>query len=66
MAAKTYKGKSLELGGGGRFAKLTDKLKSQGKSAGAAKAIAASIGAAKLGKGRFQALAAKGRKRASG
>ena len=64
MAAKTYKGKSLELGGGGRFAKLTDKLKAQGKSAGAAKKIAASIGAAKYGRKRMSQMAAAGKKRA--
>lgn len=61
MAAK----KSMALGGGARFQALTEKLESQGKSAGAAKAIAASVGRAKLGKAKFQALAAKGRKRAA-
>lgn len=59
-----YGKKSMKLGGGGRFAKLVNSLKSKGKSAGAAKAIAASIGRKKYGKSRFAKLAAKGRKAA--
>lgn len=55
-------GKSMEPGGGGRFAKLVGKLKSKGKSAESAKAIAASIGRKKYGKSRFQQMAAKGKK----
>lgn len=54
-------GKSMRPGGGGRFAKLVKKLEGQGKSAGSAKAIAASVGRKKYGKSRFQAMAAKAR-----
>lgn len=67
MAIKTsgsYKGKSNKLGGGGRFAQVTDKLKSKGYSSDRAKAIAASAGRKKLGKAKMQKLAAAGRKRA--
>lgn len=63
MAKKTYKGKSMKLGGGGRFQKLKDELMREGKSAKAAEAIAAAIGRKKYGKQKFQSLAAKGRKR---
>lgn len=63
--AKTYKGKSLRLGAGGRFKKLVDELISEGKSRESAEKIAASAGRAKYGKKRFQKMAAKGRKRAS-
>ena len=54
--------KSMALGGGGRFAKFTKKLEGEGKSAGAAKAIAASAGRAKYGAKAMGAMAAKGRK----
>ena len=56
-------GKSMEPGGGGRFEALIDKLKSKGKSADQAKGIAASAGRAKYGKGKFQAMAAAGKKK---
>jgi hypothetical protein len=59
----TYKGKSLALGGGGQFSKLKDKLASEGSSNPSG--LAAYIGRKKLGKGKFQALAAAGRKRKS-
>ena len=49
MKAKTYKGKSMREGGGGRFAKMVDSLKKQGHSVEHAKAIAAAIGRKKLG-----------------
>lgn len=49
------------LGTGKRFKALTRKL--TGKGVRDPKALAASIGRKKLGKARFQALAAKGRKR---
>jgi hypothetical protein len=63
--AKTYKGKSLRKGGGGKFAKMVDALKKKGKSAANAKAIAASIGIKKFGKSKMQKWSAAGRKRAS-
>ena len=55
-------GKSMEPGGGGRFAKMVGKLKKKGKSEDSAKAIAASIGRKKYGKSKFQEMAAKGKK----
>lgn len=58
--------KSMKLGGGGRFAKLTNKLERQGKSAGAAKAIAASAGRAKYGSAKMARMASAGRSRAAG
>lgn len=61
---KTYKGKSLRPGGGGRFAKLVDKLKREGYSEESAKAIAASVGMKKYGKKKMQKWAKAGRKRA--
>lgn len=55
--------KSMRLGGGGRFAKLKGQLAKKGvKNPGA---LAAKIGRKKLGKKRFQELAAKGRSRRS-
>lgn len=55
--------KSMEPGGGGRFAKMVSKLKGKGKSEESAKAIAASVGRKKYGKSKFQEMAAKGRAR---
>lgn len=55
--------KSMKLGGGGRFQKLSNRLESQGKSPGAAKAIAASAGRAKYGNAKMASMAAKGRKK---
>ena len=57
---KTYKGKSLKPGGGGRFARLKDKLKGKVKNPGA---VAAKIGRKKYGKKKFQQMASTGRKR---
>lgn len=56
-------GKSMAPGGGGRFEALVNKLKSKGKSADQAAGIAASAGRAKYGKGKFQAMAAAGKKK---
>jgi hypothetical protein len=56
--------KAMKLGGGGRFQKLTRKLENKGKSAEAAKAIAASAGRAKYGNKKMSSMAAAGRKRA--
>lgn len=63
--AKTFKGKSMRLGGGGRFAKLVDDLKKKGKSEKQAKALAAAIGRKKYGKGKMTKMAAAGKKRAT-
>jgi hypothetical protein len=63
--AGTYKGKSLKPGGGGRFARLVDRLKARGYSEKRARAIAASIGRRKYGSRQMAAWAAAGRKRRS-
>ena len=63
--------KSMRVGGGGRFAKLTKKLKAKsgktrtGKSrkVRSPKALAAWIGRKTYGKTRFQKMAAAGRRR---
>jgi hypothetical protein len=57
--------KSMKPGGGGRFAKMTSKLRSQGKSPEAAKAIAASAGRAKYGKKGMAKMAARGKRKSS-
>ena len=66
MMMKKGGAKSMEPGGGGRFAKLVSKLKSKGKSTDSAKAIAASVGRKKYGKSKFQAMAAAGKKKMGG
>lgn len=63
--AKTYKGKSMAPGGGGRFAKAVDAIKKKGLSTKQAKAIAAAAGRKKYGAKKFAKMAATGRKRAS-
>lgn len=57
-------GKSMKLGGGGRFDKLTKKLEAKGKSEASAKAISASIGRKEYGAKRMAKMAATGRRRA--
>jgi hypothetical protein len=64
MAYGTYKGKSLKPGGGGRFARLVDRLKQRGYSEKRARAIAASVGRRKYGAKQMAQWAAAGRKRA--
>ena len=59
-------GKSMEPGGGGRFAAMVSGLKKKGKSEDSAKAIAASIGRKKYGKSKFQEMAAAGKKKMMG
>lgn len=61
---KTYKGKSMKPGGGGKFAKMTDALQEKGYSKESAEAIAAAIGRKKYGDKKMQKWAATGRKRA--
>jgi hypothetical protein len=61
--AGTYKGKSLAPGGGGRFARLVDRLRARGYSEKSARAIAASIGRRKYGARQMARWAAQGRKR---
>lgn len=57
------KGRKPKLGSGKRFAALTASLRARGVKN--PRALAAAIGRKKLGKKRFQALAAAGRKRAA-
>jgi histidyl-tRNA synthetase len=52
----------MRLGGGGRYEKLIGSLEKKGVRE--PKALAAAIGRKKLGRERFQSLAAKGRRRA--
>lgn len=54
-------GKSMKLGGGGRFAALKAKLAAQGASNPSA--LAAYIGQKKYGKKKMSKMAAKGKKR---
>jgi hypothetical protein len=61
--ANTYKGKSLKPGGGGRFAKLVDRLRQRGMSEKRARAVAASVGRRKYGAKQMAAWSAQGRKR---
>ena len=58
--------KTMEPGGGGRFAKMVSGLKKEGKSEDSAKAIAASVGRKKYGKSKFQEMAAAGKKKMMG
>ena len=52
----------MRLGGGGRYKKLIGELEKKGVRE--PRALAAWIGRKKLGKAKFQSLAAKGRRRA--
>lgn len=56
--------KSMKLGGGGRFAKMVKGIEKSGKSAGAAKAIAAAAGRKKYGAKKMASMAKKGKARA--
>jgi len=62
--ASTYKGKSLRPGGGGRFARLVDRLRARGYSEKRARAVAASVGRRKYGAKQMATWSAAGRKRA--
>jgi hypothetical protein len=62
---KTYKGKSMKVGGGGQFAKMQDALMAKGMSKDRAGAITAAAGRKKYGKAKFQKMAVIGRKRAA-
>ena len=57
MAAKTFKGKSMKPGGGGRFAKMV--------ASGKSPALAAFIGRKKYGAKKMASFSAQGRKRAA-
>lgn len=60
---KTYKGKSMKPGGGGRFARLKDELQTEGKSPESAAAIAAAVGRKKYGNKKMAAWSSQGKKR---
>lgn len=62
--AKTYKGKSMKLGGGGRFAKLEDKL---AKRPGVTNpgALAAKIGRDTYGEAKMARMSKEGKQRAN-
>lgn len=55
--------KKPKLGSGKRFASLEDKIEKEGKSPGAAKKIAASIGRKKYGDKKMAALSRHGKKK---
>lgn len=61
-APKTFKGKSMALGGGGRFAKGVASLEAKGKSKESAGAIMAAAGRAKYGAKKMAAMSAAGKK----
>ncbi len=60
----TYAG--APAGSGKNFKKLVSDLKKKGYSEDSARRIAAAVGRRKYGKKKFQAMAAKGRKRRGG
>ena len=62
-SAGTYKGKSMKLGGGGRFAKGKDKLKSEGYSDAMAGAVMATMGRKKYGEKKMAKMAKAGKAR---
>lgn len=63
MKAKTYEGKSLRPGGGGRFEKMKDALMKKGMSEDRASAITASKGRSKYGASKMAKWASAGRRR---
>ena len=63
-ASRTYKGKSLRAGGGGRFARLANKIKRRGGVSNP-KAVAAVIGRRKYGAKKMAEMSAAGRRRAA-
>lgn len=56
-------GKSMKLGGGGKFEKLESKLQKKGESAKEAKAVAAEAGMKKYGKAKMEKMAQAGKKK---
>jgi hypothetical protein len=63
--SKTFKGKPMTLGSGGKFAKGVSGMTAKGMPAPEAAAIMANAGRAKLGATKFNALAAKGKAKAA-
>lgn len=63
---KTYEGKSMAKGGGGRFEQMKDAImRKPGMTEERAAAITAAAGRKKYGKTQFQRMAATGRRRAA-
>lgn len=62
---KTFRGKSMRLGGGGKFAKLKAKVEAEGKSPAYAAGVAAKVGREKYGAKKMAKMSATGRKRAA-
>ena len=60
--ASTFQGKSLALGGGGRFAKGVSNLEAKGEPAHEAQAVMAMAGRKKYGAKMMGQLAARGKK----
>jgi type II secretory pathway component PulF len=65
MAGSSFAGKSMALGGGGRFAKGVASMTSKGMPMSEAKAIMAKQGRKKYGKKKMTSMAAAGRRRAA-
>lgn len=63
MSEKTFDGKSMKPGMGGRFAKMVSGLEAKGKSPEAAKGIAGAAGRAKYGAKKMGKWSAAGRER---
>lgn len=57
-------GKSMKLGGGGRFQKLKRKVESEGHSPSYAAGVAAKVGMEKYGKKKMEKMAKTGKARA--
>jgi hypothetical protein len=62
---KTFKGKPMTLGGGGKFAKGVSGMTAKGMPAPEAAAIMANAGAKKYGQAKMTVLAAKGKAKAA-
>lgn len=63
--AKTFQGKSMRPGGGGKFAKGVSDMTKKGMPKSEASAIMAKEGRAKYGAKKFAQMGATGRKRAA-
>jgi serine phosphatase RsbU (regulator of sigma subunit) len=63
--AKTFKGKPMKLGMGGKFAKGVADMTGKGMPAAEAQAIMAKNGIAKYGQKKMTSMAAVGKKRAA-
>jgi hypothetical protein len=62
---KTFKGRSLAPGGGGKFAMMESAMMKKGMPKEMADAVAAKAGMKKYGKSKMMAMASAGKKRAA-